>query len=415
MLLFFIFKSLSFNYVKETFDDGKSTHWRVPKKLRPFTRLGVWEVSTGECWGHQQKWLGLRTTKSRRDYLIYTNFTKPMNTIESDLIVQYTLRLNPYVDCSGQFIKLMDSSSDMSRFSQDLPFAIKFGPDICGPSFKRVHFVITYNGTEYESNRPIGFTRDSFTHGYTLIIRTNSSFTMLIDGEVVDEGTLEERFDFKKPRNEGIKEEKIEQQQNQPSDESGESAENKFSPNAQLSNQITDEEIGEEEEEIPIEMQKREETNPTNETNTTNETDATNTTQEIKETNETDETNTTNETKENETDTTVKEKKIEEPKEDIVPFGHFKSLGFLGIDVHQSCCGSLFDNFLVTDSEFEAKKMLNDNFLAFQVAEARSCDKGGNGSAGNGNEEGNDDIFNNKEARMRELAHRIDFSNFDPL
>ena len=59
--------------------------------------------------------------------------------------------------------------------------------------------------------------------------------------------------------------------------------------------------------------------------------------------------------------------------------------------------------------------MLYENFIRYRVDEARSCDKGYNGGAGDGREDGNDDNFGNKEARMRNLRHTIDYSNFDPL
>ena len=436
MFFFFIFirEIKSYNYVKETFDSGVFTNWHVPKKLRPTTQLGKWVVSAGDCFGNQQKWLGLLTTKSHRDYILYTNFTKPMNSIENDLIVQYTVRLNPYADCSGQFIKIMESKSDMARFSQDLPFAIKFGPDLCGPSFRRVHFVITYNGIEYETNHPLGFIKDPFTHSYTLIIRKNNTFSVLLDGDVVDEATLEERFDFKKP----IHDKNLNNNQEMKNDNSQNLQESVSSTTESLSEskQIyheydensagfydgtnnNNEEIGEEEEEFFMGEQQRntydkdkdnyaENDNNNNINNQNTENDDNNESLNINKTNQLNETeeinNATNYNLTNELE-----------DQETLPFGHWDSLGYLGIDVYQNCCGSLFDNFLVTDNEKEAEKMLYENFIRFRVDEARSCDKGHSVGGGDGREDGNDNNFGNKEALMRGLRHKIDYSNFDPL
>ena len=439
MFFFFIFSCFSFNYVKETFDSGLFNNWHVPKKLRPTTRLGVWAVSAGDCWGNQQKWLGLTTTKSHRDYIIYTNFTKPMNTITNDLVVQYTVRLNPFVDCAGQFIKLMDSSSDMNAFSQDLPFAIKFGPDICGPSFRRVHVVITYNGTEYETNHPLGFVKDSFTHSYTLIIRRNNTFAVLIDGEIADEATLDERFDYKQTNSfDGLnlmndpnfeeemhRQRRIENNENVDPDEFDEEEEEIFLQEMEQDERRSREHFKQkEQEQKTTSEQEKEQEKTTSEQQKEQEKTSSEQQKEQEKTSpeqqkeQKQEKTSPEQQKEKEKEKTNEKTQVKEEtkKEDIIPFGHFPSLGYLGIDVHQSCCGSLFDNFLVTDNENEAKKMLYDNFLRYQVEEARSCDKGhGGGGGGDGNEDGNDDTFGNKESRMNALRHKIDFSNFDPL
>lgn len=368
---FFISLSTSTFYLKETFDTGTSTHWRVPKKLRPFTKLGKWAVSTGDCYGSQQKWLGLTTTQSHRDYLLYTNFNQPMNTTKSDFVLSYTLRMNPFVDCSGQFVKIMDASSDMTNFSQDLPFAIKFGPDVCGPSFKRTHVVIMYNGKEYETNHPIGVIKDPFTHSYSLIIRANNTYAVLIDGEVADESTLEERFDIPYLNKRKVTNLAKSDYQNINIDEEEEEDEELLNQGPIMHKEYNKANVNKEENEKKKEIQ--------------NDFD-------------------------NETIPEADE------KVDYPPFGHFESLGYLVIDVHQSCCGSLFDNFVVTDNERESLNLLRDNFLQFRVQEAQMCDRGANGGGSGGdNEDGNDGVFGNKEQMMKQYEHKIDFSNFDPL
>jgi calreticulin len=414
--LFFASLSSSTFFLKETFDTGTFNNWHVPKKLLPFTKLGKWAVSTGDCYGHQQKWLGLTTTQSHRDYILYTSFIRPMNTTERDFVLSYTLRMNPFVDCSGQFVKIMDSNSDMNRFNKELPFAIKFGPDICGPSFKRTHVVIMYKGKEYETNRPIGVIKDPFTHSYTLIIRKNNSYAVLIDGEIADESTLEERFNFTQNEHKATK-------------DSVETTRQKSIQGVEIGEE-DDDDINDAQEHLnndePTQVaaeKVEEEVSPNDSPEQVNNDEPTQTAEEegVSLNDSPEQANNdepTQAAEEEEEVISIKDSiDNEEDDDDFPPFGHFESLGYLGIDVHQSCCGSLFDNFVVTDSVKEAMDVLRDNFLYFREQEAQNCDKGGSGGGGSGgeSEEGNDDHFVNKEQIMEQYAHKIDFSNFDPL
>jgi len=79
-----------------------------------------------------------------------------------------------------------------------------FGPDTCG-SKSGVHFIIRHvNPVSKEveekhlKTRPASF-HDELTHIYTLIIRPDNTFTILVDGEEGGSGNLLE--DFKPPVN----------------------------------------------------------------------------------------------------------------------------------------------------------------------------------------------------------------------
>jgi len=48
--------------------------------------------------------------------------------------------------CGGGYIKLLPSSTDLSKFGGDSPYHIMFGPDICGYDVSRVHVIFSKDG-----------------------------------------------------------------------------------------------------------------------------------------------------------------------------------------------------------------------------------------------------------------------------
>jgi calreticulin len=64
----------------------------------------------------------------------------------------------------------------MENFSGETPYAIMFGPDICGYSTKRVHVILPYKGDNHLIDHTIPCETDVFTHVYTLAIRPDNSY-----------------------------------------------------------------------------------------------------------------------------------------------------------------------------------------------------------------------------------------------
>ena len=74
------------------------------------------------------------------------------------------------------------------------------GPDICGPGTKKVHVIFTYNGKNLLIKKDIRCKDDQFTHLYTLVLRPDNTYEVLIDSESAQKGTLEEDWDFLPPK-----------------------------------------------------------------------------------------------------------------------------------------------------------------------------------------------------------------------
>ena len=76
----------------------------------------------------------------------------------------------------------------------DSPYHIMFGPDICGT--KKVHVIFTYKGKNHLIKKDIRCKDDAFTHLYTLIVNTDSTYEVLIDNESAQKGSLTEDWDM---------------------------------------------------------------------------------------------------------------------------------------------------------------------------------------------------------------------------
>lgn len=139
-------------------------------------------------------------------YGLSTKFDKPLDVTNKTLIVQYEVRFEDFLHCGGAYIKLfgLDSNFNPSILSNETRYTIMFGPDKCGESNK-VHFIFKHLNPltgEYEEKHMTDAPKikdDKLTHQYTLIIRPNNSFEVLIDGISERSGNL--LFDFDPPVN----------------------------------------------------------------------------------------------------------------------------------------------------------------------------------------------------------------------
>jgi calreticulin len=74
-----------------------------------------------------------------------------------------------------------------------------FGPDICG-STKRVHAIFNYKGKNHLIKKEIRAEGDTKTHLYTLIVKPDQTFQVLVDDKEVRSGSLPADWDFLPPK-----------------------------------------------------------------------------------------------------------------------------------------------------------------------------------------------------------------------
>uniref|UniRef100_A0A8D0F0R9 Calmegin n=1 Tax=Strix occidentalis caurina TaxID=311401 RepID=A0A8D0F0R9_STROC len=144
---------------------------------------------------------GLVLKSVAKHHAISAMLTKAFIFDKKPLIVQYEVNFQEGIDCGGAYIKLLSSSDDLNLeyFFDKTPYTIMFGPDKCGEDYK-LHFIFRHKNPktgEYDekhAKRPDvdlkKFYLDKKTHLYTLVLKPDNTFEMLIDQTVVSKGSL---------------------------------------------------------------------------------------------------------------------------------------------------------------------------------------------------------------------------------
>jgi len=70
-----------------------------------------------------------------------------------------------------------------------------FGPDICGTT-KKTHLIFNYKGKNHLIKKEIKTETDEWTHIFTLILKPDNSFQVLIDDKEVSSGSLKSDWDM---------------------------------------------------------------------------------------------------------------------------------------------------------------------------------------------------------------------------
>jgi len=137
---------------------------------------------------------GLKTSQDARFYQYSAPFPEFSNKGKT-LVFQYESRHPQGLDCGGGYLKLLPAGYDAKKFNGDTPYAIMFGPDICGAT-KRTHVIFTYKGKNHLIKNDVPAETDTLSHVYTLIVNPDNTFKVLIDNQEKRSGNLVEEFDF---------------------------------------------------------------------------------------------------------------------------------------------------------------------------------------------------------------------------
>jgi calreticulin len=195
--------SAEFFFTENFNDDSWTSRWTESTTWKPKAEMGIWKHTAGEWFGNADD-KGIQTSEDARFYGISAKLDKPFVSGDKPLVLQYTVKHEQKLDCGGAYIKLLPGGDnfDAAGFGGDAPYAIMFGPDICGSANKKTH-VILHDYAKDDNllvNTEVGCEKDKLTHLYTLIINTDNTFEVLIDNKSVRKGPLDEHFDFLPPK-----------------------------------------------------------------------------------------------------------------------------------------------------------------------------------------------------------------------
>lgn len=78
--------------------------------------------------------------------------------------------------------------------------SIMFGPDICGYSTKKVHAIFTRDGKNHLIKKEVPCETDQLSHVYTLIVKPDATYSILIDNVEKQTGSIYEDWDILPPK-----------------------------------------------------------------------------------------------------------------------------------------------------------------------------------------------------------------------
>eukprot|EP00595_Chromulina_sp_UTEXLB2642_P003741 CAMPEP_0196765496 /NCGR_PEP_ID=MMETSP1095-20130614/9454_1 /TAXON_ID=96789 ORGANISM="Chromulina nebulosa, Strain UTEXLB2642" /NCGR_SAMPLE_ID=MMETSP1095 /ASSEMBLY_ACC=CAM_ASM_000446 /LENGTH=395 /DNA_ID=CAMNT_0042123641 /DNA_START=80 /DNA_END=1267 /DNA_ORIENTATION=- len=188
-------------YLKEDFnDDGWKKRWTVPTDWRPKAELGDWKWTEGEFPGKAGD-RGIQTSEDARFYGLSAKLSEEFTNKDKELVIQLSVKHEQNLDCGGAYIKLL-GDIDQSKFGGDTPYQIMFGPDICGYSNRRTHVIFNYppKNDNLLIKEDVKVETDNLSHLYTLVVRPDNTYEVLIDQESVRKGSLETDWDFLPPK-----------------------------------------------------------------------------------------------------------------------------------------------------------------------------------------------------------------------
>jgi len=182
-------------YFQEDFKTDFSKRWTVGVDSKPAAELGQWTWTGGDYAASGDK--GIKTSEDARFYSLTAPFDAEFDNKGKDLVVSYTVKHEQNIDCGGAYIKLLPPGFEAKKFGGETPYAVMFGPDVCGTSTRKTHVIFTDDaGKNHLIKKTVKVETDNLSHRYTLVLKNDNSFEVFIDGKSVEKGTLEKDFDI---------------------------------------------------------------------------------------------------------------------------------------------------------------------------------------------------------------------------
>ncbi|DAZ92716.1 TPA: hypothetical protein N0F65_012410 [Lagenidium giganteum] len=186
-------------YFQENFNDAAWESRWVVSSLKPASEVGKFTQVAGKHFVAEDD-KALKTSEDARFYALTAKFDKTFNNKDKDLYLSYLVQHEQKIDCGGAYIKLLPKDTDQSKFGGESPYAIMFGPDICG-STRKTHAILNYarpgkDAVNMDHKEQIRCESDSDAHVYSLVLKKDNTYEVKIDGKSVKSGDLAENWPF---------------------------------------------------------------------------------------------------------------------------------------------------------------------------------------------------------------------------
>jgi len=190
----------------EQFGDDWTERWspseatkKTPVGGETFSYVGKWAVEESNHFPAIIGDKGLVAKTKAAHHAISAPLETPLDPKGKTLVVQYEVKFQKGGNCGGGYMKLLDEGYQSSEFSDKTPWVIMFGPDLTCPGSK-VHFIfrhqnpVTKEWEEKHLTSPPTPAIAEQTLLYTLIVKPDNTYQILVDDEVASEGSLLENF-----------------------------------------------------------------------------------------------------------------------------------------------------------------------------------------------------------------------------
>jgi len=183
-------------YFKESFDSKWESRWTHSDWKKSDGQAGKWALSATQWYGDAEKGKGIQTSEDAKFYAISAKMPEVFNNKDKTLVLQFSVKFPQKIDCGGGYIKLLPPNTDQKKFNGESPYAIMFGPDICGAATKKVHVIFNYKGQNLLTSKDIRCETDELSHVYTLILKADNTYEVRIDGNEKERGSLYDDWKF---------------------------------------------------------------------------------------------------------------------------------------------------------------------------------------------------------------------------
>lgn len=187
-------------FYKEEFDSNWSSRWVQSEHKKADGTAGEFKYTAGSYYGDANADKGIQTSQDARFYAYTSKVVPSFSSVGKDLVVQFSAKHTQKIDCGGAYLKVLPSDVDQAKFNGDSQYHIMFGPDVCGTSTKKVHVIFNHKGKNLLIKKEIAAPVDQLTHVFTLVVKADNTYEVLIDGERKEGGRLEDDFDFLAPK-----------------------------------------------------------------------------------------------------------------------------------------------------------------------------------------------------------------------
>ncbi|CAN6467886.1 unnamed protein product [Victoria cruziana] len=189
LVVLFLFSVVSSEvFFEERFDDGWENRWVISDWKKAKNLSGEWKHTCGK-WNPDPNDKGIQTSGDYRFFAISAKFPR-INNKNRTLVFQFSVKHEQKIDCGGGYMKLLGGVVDQKKFGGKTPYSIMFGPDFCGYIQRKVQAILARNGTNFPIKRDVPSEIDQMTHVYTFILRPNATYSILIDNDERQKGSL---------------------------------------------------------------------------------------------------------------------------------------------------------------------------------------------------------------------------------